>query len=66
VRAAEQLLLSSNRGHAEHAQEAATELEALVSLLPSEKSRQLAQLQVKASHKQAKGFRELAQKVKDS
>jgi hypothetical protein len=41
---------------AEHAQEAATELEALVSLLPSEKSRQLAQLQVKASHKQPRSF----------
>lgn len=39
---------------AEHAREAAIELEALVSLLPSENSRQLAQLQVKASHKQAK------------
>ncbi len=51
---------------ADHAHEAATELEALVSLLPSEKSRQLAQLQVKASHKQAKDFRELAQRVKES
>jgi hypothetical protein len=51
---------------ADHAHEAATELEALVSLLPSERSRQLAQLQVKASHKQAKEFRELAQKVKES
>ena len=51
---------------ADHAQEAATELEALVSFLPSEKSRQFAQLQVKASHKQAKEFRELAQKVKES
>jgi hypothetical protein len=51
---------------ADHAQEAATELEALVSLLPSEKSRQFAQLQVKASHKQAKEFRELAQQVKES
>jgi len=51
---------------ADRAHEAASELEALVSLLPSEKSRQLAQLQVKASHKQAKEFRELAQKVKDS
>jgi len=50
---------------ADHAHEVATELEALVSLLP-EKSRQLAQLQVKASHKQAKDFRELAQKVKES
>lgn len=51
---------------ADHAHEAATELEALVSLLPSEKSRQLAHIQVKASHKQAKDFRELAQKVKES
>jgi hypothetical protein len=51
---------------ADHAREAATELEALVPLLPSEKSRQLAQLQAKASHKQAKEFRELAQKVKES
>lgn len=51
---------------ADHAHEAATELEALVSLLPSEKSRQLAQLQIKASHKQARDFRELAQKVKES
>ena len=46
--------------------EAAIELEALVSLLPSEKSRQLAQLQVKASHKQSKEFRDLAQKVKEN
>jgi hypothetical protein len=51
---------------ADHAHEAATELEALVSLLPSGKSRELAQLQVKASHKQAKDFRELAQKIKES
>ena len=51
---------------ADGAHEAATELEGLVSLLPSEKSRQLAQLQIKASHKQAKEFRELAQKVKES
>jgi hypothetical protein len=51
---------------AAHAHEAATELEALVSLLPSEKSRHLAQVQAKASHKQAKDFRELALKVKES
>ena len=51
---------------ADHAHETASELEALVSLLPSEKSRQLAQLQIKASHKQAKDLRELAQKVKES
>ena len=49
-----------------HAHEAAIELEALVSLLPGEKSRQLAQLQVKASYQQAKEFRELAQRVKES
>ena len=60
-----------NLGHlpqreAEHAREAAIELEALVSLLPSENFRQLAQLQVKASHKQAKELRELAQKVKET
>jgi hypothetical protein len=51
---------------AEHAHDAATELEALVSLLPSEKSRQLAHMQIKASHRQAKEFRELAQKVKEN
>lgn len=50
---------------AEHAHEAATELEALVSVLPTEKSRQLAQLQVKVSHKQAKDYRELARRVKE-
>ena len=51
---------------ADHAHEVATELEALASLLPSVKSRQLAQIQVKASHKQAKEFRELAQRIKES
>jgi hypothetical protein len=51
---------------ADHAHEAAIELGALVPLLTSEKSRKLAQLQVKASHKQAKEFRELAQKVKET
>jgi phytoene/squalene synthetase len=51
---------------AEHARDSAIELEALLSLLPTEKSRQLAQMQVKASHKQAKEFRELAQKVKET
>jgi hypothetical protein len=34
--------------------------------MSSEKSRQLAELQVKASHKQAKEFRELARKVLES
>jgi uncharacterized small protein (DUF1192 family) len=61
VRKFEHLMLRE----ADHAHEVATELEALVSLLSSEKSRQLAQLQVKASHKQAKDFRELAQNVKE-
>jgi len=51
---------------ADRAHETAIELEALVPLLTGEKSRQLAQLQVKASHKLAKDFRELAQKVKES
>jgi hypothetical protein len=61
VRKFEQLMLKQ----ADHAHDAATELEALVLLMPSEKSRQLAQLQVKACHKQAKEFRELAQPVKE-
>ncbi len=62
VRKFEHLMLKQ----ADHAREAAIELEALVPQLPSEKSRELAQLQVKASHKQAKEFRELAQKVHES
>ncbi len=49
-----------------HAQEAAIELEALIPFLLTDKSRQLAQLQVKASHKQAREFRELAQKAKET
>ena len=61
VRKFEHLMLKQ----AGHAHDAATELEALVLLMPSEKSRQLALLQVKASHKQAKEFRELAQQVKE-
>jgi hypothetical protein len=47
------------------AHDAATALEALVQRLPNEKSRQLAQLQAKESHKLAKDFRELAEKVKE-
>ncbi len=62
VRKLEHLMLK----RADQAQEAATELEALVSLLPNEKSRELAQFQAKASHKQARDFRELAQKTKES
>jgi len=50
---------------AEQAREAATELEALVPLLTIDKPRQLAQMQVKAIHKQAKDFRELAGRVKE-
>jgi hypothetical protein len=48
-----------------HAQQAAIELEALVPFLVTDKSRQIAQLQVKESHKQAREFRELAQKAKE-
>jgi hypothetical protein len=62
VRKFEHLMLKQ----ADQAHDAATELEALVLLMPSEKSRQLAHLQVKASHKQAKELRELAQQVKES
>ncbi len=49
-----------------HAPETATELEALTLLLPSEHPKQMAHLQVKASFKLAKEFRELAHKVKAS
>ena len=59
VRKFEHLMLKQ----ADHAREAAIELEALVSTLPSEKSPELVQLRVSESHKQAKEFRELAQKV---
>lgn len=51
---------------ADHAHAAAVELEALVPLLPSEKSRQLAELQLKVNRKQAKDFRELAQRIRES
>ena len=49
-----------------HAQEAAIEFEALVPFLLTDNSRQLAQLQVKASHKLAKEFRDLAQRAKET
>jgi len=62
VRKFEHLMLKQ----ADHARETAIELEALVSQMPSEKYRELGQLQVKASHKLAKEFRELAQKVHES
>jgi len=55
TRSLEQLL----EREATRAQETVTELEALVLHLP-EKPRQLAQQQIKASHKMAKEFRELA------
>jgi ribosomal protein S12 len=61
VRRFEHLMLKA----ADQAREVATELEALDPHLPNEKSRQLAHLQVKASHNQAKEFRELALKVKE-
>jgi len=51
---------------AAQAQDAAIELEAVLLLLPGEKSRHLAQLQVRASHQQAKEFREMARRVKES
>ena len=60
VRKFEHLMLKE----ADQAHEAANELEALALILP-EKSRELAHIQAKASHKQAKDFRELAQKVKE-
>lgn len=61
IRKFEHLMLEQ----ADEAREAATELEALVPILVNERSRQLAQLQIKASHKQAKDFRELAEQVKE-
>ena len=59
VRKFEHLMLKE----ADHAREVASELEALVPALTTENSRQLAQVQIKASHKLAKEFRELAEKV---
>ena len=61
VRKFEHLLLKQ----ADQAHEAAIELEGMLSLLPNGKSQQLAQLQIKANKKQAKDFRELAEKVKE-
>ena len=61
VRKFEHLMLKQ----ADHARELATELEALVPVLTTEKSRQLADVQIKASHKQAKEFRALAEQVKE-
>jgi hypothetical protein len=50
---------------ADHARDLATELETLLPILTTENSRQLAQLQIKVSHKLSKEFRELAEKVKE-
>lgn len=61
VRRFEHLMLKE----ADHAREVAAELEALASVLTTDNSRQLAQLQIKASHKQAREFRELSAKVKE-
>jgi hypothetical protein len=66
VRKFEHLMLKE----ADHAREVATELEALElealePILTTENSRQLAQLQIKASHRLSKEFRELAEKVKE-
>ena len=61
VRKFEHLMLKE----ADRAREVATELEALVPILTTENSRQLAQLQIRASHKQAKEFRELSERVKE-
>lgn len=60
VRKFEHLMLKG----AEQAREAAIELEGLLLLLPKEKTQELAHLQIKASHKQAKDLVELAQKVR--
>ena len=60
VRQFEHLMLKG----ASQAREAAIELEGLLLVLPKEQSRELARLQIKASHKQAKDLLELAQKVK--
>ncbi len=49
---------------ANRAQETITELEALTLHLP-EKSRQLAQSQIKTTHKMAKEFRDLATRSKE-
>lgn len=61
VRKFEHLMLKES----DHTREVATELEALVQHLTTEHSRQLAHLQIKASHKQSKDFRELAGNVKE-
>ena len=61
VRKFEQLILRES----DHAREIATELEALVDHLPAGNPKQLAQVQIKASHKQSKEFRDLAAQIKE-
>lgn len=61
IRKLEYLLLKES----EHAHELATELETLASALPNGHSRHVAHEQMTASYKQAKGLRELAQRVKE-
>ena len=50
---------------ADHWSEAAIELEALIPGLRVDNARRLAELQLKEFHKQAKSFRELAEKAKE-
>jgi hypothetical protein len=59
IRKFEHLMLKE----ADHAREVATKLEAPI--LTTEKSRQLAQVRIQTSHRQAKEFRELAENVKE-
>lgn len=61
VRKFEHLMLKES----DHAREVATEIEALLPTLTTENSRELAQAQIKASHRLSKEFRELAGKVKE-
>lgn len=50
---------------AQQAHNTALELETLIPHISHERTRQLAQMQIKASHELAREFRELAQKVKE-
>ncbi len=62
MRKFEQLMVNE----ADRAHYTATELETLISVLPNEKSRQLAELQVKVNHKPAKEFRKVAPKTNEN
>lgn len=61
VRKFEHAMLSES----DRSRKAPTELEALVLHLTIPNSRELAHSQIKASHKQSKEFRDLAEKVKE-